>query len=464
MNKDYIEELNIIAKTRLFFANHQKLNEFTGLNFSLGNNATKMSFERRAKAFEKLSERANELSNEQLKLEKVIDIYKKISNYITKDRTKSKNKDNIIVENYLDNFLYQGDLSALETAIMVLILLGLLPVANTNKGFDDTESFEDDFEKMFDFLGNYIKNTDNIIIKNRPILQLHQDEFQRNLCDKDKAKWISRFMLIFRTYNILMDIQKFSTKENRIQANYSLNWIQPTIVGIWCVSDHLNTNDFYKIEYDISCLFWLTHYQKTTEGFVHQRSILGINKLDENSIEFIIYGPKFERLFLEQKDTSLELNTFYCSGETTYTQNYPNNDNTIKIINLYPKYTPNCTLEKLYRVKDDKLFYKITEKSKCITEKKYCSEKSLIYAVTKKNLYIELSDNDKNILDTDKKYLVLSRTGKFVKFNCIDNYLFLNHFGDDVIYLDIEIINEYYKITDQEVFKELNLKFSDTIE
>ena len=77
MNNLFVNELNIINRTYLFYNDRKELEKETSLHFSQANNAAKSGFEKRYLAFEKLSKYAKEVCN--LELKKLLEIYQNVS-------------------------------------------------------------------------------------------------------------------------------------------------------------------------------------------------------------------------------------------------------------------------------------------------------------------------------------------------------------------------------------------------
>lgn len=466
MDRDYVKELNIIAKTRLFFRSLQELNEYTGLCFSQGNNAGKVSFERRYRAYSKLSELADELSDGTLTLGETIDSYLRMTDLVNDEHLKSKNKDNNLVFWAL-NQLMSGELSqTLDVAILVLILLGLLPNANTNKGVSNTTDIESDFIKMFDFLSEYISELGDEILSTSPIVQTHRNDFEQVIRDKQEL-WISRFGLISRTFNILREMLKLSTVQNRADYDASIKWVRPDIEGVWCVSDHLNLNDFWLIEKDDFVHFVLSHYRKFSGKVTHEAFVLGLNEVKDDLLQMVIMGPAYQRTIVEGSSATNEVFKFIYEPDTAPTKNYPKDDGSVKKIELYTLFNPNSRIpfDTLYRVEEPKIFDATMDQSVNIVDPKYRSYiTGYLCAITLDYLYLYLLDCDKEILGTEKTYLKIPRTGNREIFTDINSKIYLAQFCDGAIFLTFDPIYEFFEITNSEVFDELGLEFSDVIE
>ena len=156
MNNLFVDELNIINRTYLFYNDRKELEKETSLHFSQANNAAKSGFEKRYLAFEKLSKYAKEVCNFELK--KLLEIYQNVSELIDKEgirRSRVKKADIFgVVSKYISDEESDTD-SALTATVRFLILSGLLPKTTSKQG--GSKNIRKDFERMIDFFEDYCR-------------------------------------------------------------------------------------------------------------------------------------------------------------------------------------------------------------------------------------------------------------------------------------------------------------------
>ncbi|MBR4264513.1 MAG: hypothetical protein IKP73_18660 [Bacteroidales bacterium] len=456
MNNLFVNELNIINRTYLFYNDRKELEKETSLHFSQANNAAKSGFEKRYLAFEKLSKYAKEVCN--LELKKLLEIYQNVSEQIDKEgirRSRVKKADIFgVVSKYISDEKSGTD-SALTATVRFLILAGLLPKTTSKQG--GSKNIRKDFERMIDFFEDYCR-TAKLMSYN------HLDIHRENLADADDDA-LSRILLIDAARNILQSIKNFNNRKSLFEAAKNFQNVRCDLEGVYSRYDGDSPSDFWYVYFDEEREnnYFLVHFYKNkTTGRLEYVCYVGLLRKYLDLQELTVFSDKYWRILCENSgiEDSDETVRFWVDFSKKTTKIYPSDDGKIKKITFDRVYSKGVKLplKTLYRVENFEDYFQLTDTAENATDDKYLHDiTGTLYAITSDYFYISLTETDMAALKTDKKYLKVPRTEDLSLCDNIHSEVFLVHFGDGAVYLAFYHLNKFYDL------RKCGFEFTDNI-
>ncbi len=445
MNDPLAEDLNIINRTFLFFNDRKELEKFTSLTFSSANNAAKSGFEKRYLAFKKLSKEAKETYDMDLK--HLLEVYQKVSNSLSKQcvRKSSVKKKNIfdIIRGYIIDAGNIPD-AALETAIMVLILAGLMPKITSKHG--PSENIRKDLEQMYDLFDEFCQNES---LQSFNYIDIHRESLMS--ADDDI---LCRIFLIAMAKDVLLTLKNYNNRKCLFEVSRKFHNVVVDLDGIYSRYDGDSPSDFWLFFWDDEDgkSYFLIHFYKNKETnrleFVKYHCIMR-EYLEMK--ELTIYSDKRSRILCENsgvEDTN-EYAQFWLDFSNKSTNIYPSNDDSIKTISFDRVYSKGLKLplKTLYRIENNEEYFKLMDTAVCATEAKYLWEPTgTLFAITNDFFYFLLTDVDKASLHIYKKYLKVPRTGDLVMCDNINSDAFLARFYDGAVFLSFYHLNRMFDL------------------
>ena len=437
----FVEELDTINRTYLFFNERKKLEDYTGISFSNHNTAIKSSFEKRYMAFEKLSRRAKEICN--IDLDTLLKIYAQTSELITSEGLKINHANNSKIYEIIDDFIADEEIAdlSLNAAVMVLILSGRLPKISTHKG--NVENLGNDFESFFTLIDDYCQATGKPRLS---YIDIHREQIQQN-----GIEYLSRMELIMAAVDILLVLRNYHNHKSRYATLDKFKNTIYNIDGVYCSTDSDNTRNFWTVEFDQDngLNYFFTHYTSDgdrTECTCYNALIIERNRV----IHMSLLSDKYARKLCENSGYDNEETLFFLEFSKKPTRLYPTPDDNIKLITFERVSSKgfDINLTQLYRIKNTGFYINRTENALVKTDEKYLYTRTgELSAVTEDSLLIALPDKIKEALNTDKNRLKVPRSNELACYESINSDIFFVHFMDGKVYLGFYNLNKFYDLS-----------------
>lgn len=454
-NNLLVEELNTINKTFLLFNTRQELESFTGISFSNGNNASKSSGSSRYAAWDKLCKKVSD-DNRDVELGFLLGEYVATSNYF--ESLKSIKDKKQYAFNILTNAIDSMKNMEYDVEILFLMLVGLLPKVNTNKGVPS--DIVSDFLSLCDIMDEYL-----VSIKDRMEVNVRVVDNQRYSINQIIRKGLInselyRARLIIMAKHITKTIAEFFRK-SEIDNSPKVNF-DASIEGFWQDVDQQVTNRFYEIRIIETDAFAIIRYSNSNVEITSEY----VQMIFMEDSKFYIRSPKAFRMHLSDIKSDEELwgkvdLCFNITNLCPLPQQFPS----VIIFNKQVGNHKIAPFEKLYRIDDCKYYQRKAALSRSIVPKCYEADyQSEIYAVTKNDIYIKLEQRAREIFG-NFRYMKIPNTAapNFSHFGYVST-LHLTIFQDNEVFLFEENTFYHRNITSPAQRDAMGIKLVDVIE